>query len=137
MRWDNRYWIVIIIIIIIIAVAVILYAQSYQNSNVSNNTTGAYGSANNTTNANNTVATIITIQNGAFNPNNVTIKSGTNVQWRNLENTTHQVVSDNGAFQSPNIAPNNGTWNFYFAKSGIYGYHDSFNPTETGTIIVS
>ncbi|MGZ7067899.1 MAG: cupredoxin domain-containing protein [Methanobacterium sp.] len=133
---DRRFLaLIIIIIVIIIAAAAYLYAQSSnQNQPVVNNTTGI-SNANNTT-SNNTVATVITIQNGTFNPNNVTVKSGTNVQWRNQDNTPHQIISDNGQFQS-SVLNNGEIWNFYFAKTGVFGYHDGYHPTETGTIIVT
>ena len=126
----------IIIIIVAIIVGVGLYSQYYYKNVGVNNTTGINASANNTTSTNNTVATVVTIQNGSFNPNNITINSGTNVQWINRDNTTHQVVSDTGTFQSPILNPGD-VWNFYFAKSGVFGYHDSYNPSETGTVTVS
>lgn len=95
------------------------------------------GSANNTTNTtNNTVASIIIIQNGAFNPNNLTVKTGTNVQWINKDTVAHQVVSDTGDFSSP-ILSTNSVFNFYFAKSGVFGYKCEIHPTETGTITVT
>ena len=78
---------------------------------------GVNGSANNTNNTNNAVATTIIIQNGGFNPNNLTFKTGTNVQWINQDNRSHQIISDTGEFKSP-VLNNRGVFNFYFAKSG-------------------
>ncbi|MGZ7117606.1 MAG: cupredoxin domain-containing protein [Methanobacterium sp.] len=133
---DRRFLaLIIIIIVIIIAAAAYLYAQSSnQNQPVVNNTTGI-SNANNTT-SNNTVATVIAIRNGSFNPNNVTVKSGTNVQWINEDNITHQIVSDNGQLQSSILSPGD-SWNFFFAKTGVFGYHCGYHPRETGTVIVS
>ena len=132
---------IIIIIIIIVAGVYLYYAQSY-NPNVqtgmNNSTNPSVGNnssmENNGTNAT-SAATTISIQNMAFNPNQITIKSGTNIQWVNNDNTQHQIMGDNGAFQSTVLNPGD-TYNFYFAKSGIYGYHDALNPTITGTITV-
>jgi plastocyanin len=114
---------------------VYLFASQSSNQNVSNQS-GLNGSANNTNGTNNTVSTTIIIQNGAFNPNNINVKTGTNVQWIDQDNTQHQIISDSGEFQSP-ILNNGGVFNFYFAKSGVFGYHCGIHPTETGTITVT
>ena len=126
---------IIIIIIIIVAGVYLYYAQS-SNRNVqtgmNNSTNQSMGnnSSNVTSNPN-----MISIQNTTFSPNNLTVRSGTNVQWINNDNKQHQIVSDSGAFQSPMLNPGD-SYNFYFAKSGIYGYHDALNSTITGTITV-
>ena len=126
---------IIIIIIIIVAGVYLYYAQS-SNRNVqtgiNNSTNQSMGnnSSNVTSNPN-----MISIQNTTFSPNNLTVRSGTNVQWINNDNKQHQIVSDSGAFQSPILNPGD-SYNFYFAKSGIYGYHDALNSTITGTITV-
>ena len=126
---------IIIIIIIIVAGVYLYYAQS-SNRNVqtgmNNSTNQSMG--NNSTNTT-SAATTISIQNMTFNPNQITIKSGTNIQWVNNDNVQHQISSDNGAFQSNTLNPGD-SYNFFFAKTGIYGYHDALNPTITGTIIV-
>lgn len=85
--------------------------------------------------SNTTAATTITIQNGMFNPNKITVESGTNIQWINNDNAQHQIASDSGAFQS-NILNQSDSYTFFFDKTGIYGYHDTQNSTLTGTIIV-
>lgn len=130
----------IIIILVIIIAGVALYSTQTSNQNApadnGNIQSGANGTANTTNGTNNTVPSTITIQNGAFNPNNINIKSGTNVQWINQENINHQIVADNRDFESP-ILTNGQTYNFYFAKSGVFGYSCKIHPTETGTITVS
>jgi len=73
---------------------------------------------NNSTNMT-SAATTISIQNMAFNPNKITVKSGTNVQWINNDNTQHQIVSDSGAFQSNTLNPGD-SYNFFFDKTGIF-----------------
>ena len=130
---NQRFLALIIIIIVIIIAGVYLITTMNSNTTTVNNQSGTNGSANNT---NNTVAATITIQNGIYTPNNLTVKTGTNVQWINNDNTTHQIISDSGAFQSP-VLNSGGVYNFYFAKSGIFGYHDALNPTETGTVTVT
>ena len=98
-------------------------------NNSSNQSIG--NNSSNTTSA----ATTITIQNMTFNPDKITVRSGTNIQWINNDNTQHQIMSDTGSFQSNILNPGD-SYNFFFAKTGIYGYHDALNPTVTGTIIV-
>jgi plastocyanin len=132
---------IIIIIIIIVAGVYLYYAQS-SNPNVQtgmNNSTNQ-SLANNTSIGNNSTnvtsaATTVSIQNMTFNPNKITIRSDTNIQWINNDNVQHQIVSDTGAFQSNILNPGD-SYNFFFGKTGIYGYHDALNPTITGTIIV-
>ncbi len=136
-RKTNRGLLALIIIIIIIIVAgVYLYYAQSSNPNVqtgmNNSTNQSMG--NNSTNMT-SAATTISIQNMAFNPNKIIVKSGTNVQWINNDNTQHQIVSDSGAFQSNTLNPGD-SYNFFFDKTGIYGYHDALNSTITGTIIV-
>lgn len=135
-RRNNGLLALIIIIIIIIVAGVYIYSTQSSRTNVqtgmNNSTNQSLGnnSSNGTLNPN-----MISIQNMTFNPNNLTVKSGTNVQWINNDNMQHQIVSDSGAFQSTVLNPGDG-YTFYFAKSGIYGYHDALNSTITGTITV-
>lgn len=123
----------IIIIIIIIIAGVYIYSALGPNVQPVGNNSSNQSIGNNSSNM--TTATTITIQNETFNPNKITIKSGTNVQWINNDNTQHQIMSDSGAFQS-NILNYGDSYNFFFDKTGIYGYHDALNSTITGTIIV-
>ena len=78
----------------------------------------------------------IAIQNMAFNPTTLTVPVGTTVTWKNLDNTTHHVVSDTGAFESSDLT-NGQTFNFTFTKAGNYPYHCAIHPSMTGTIIVT
>ena len=126
----------IIIIIIIIAAGVYIYSIQSSRTNVQ---TGVNNSSNQSIGNNSSnmtsAATTITIQNMTFNPDKITVRSGTNIQWINNDNTQHQIMSDTGSFQSNILNPGD-SYNFFFAKTGIYGYHDALNPTVTGTIIV-
>ena len=139
-RWKNctedkrLLALIIIIIVIIIAGVYAYYALSPKPSvqPVVNNSSNQ-SIANNSSNM--TAATTITIQNGMFNPNKITVKAGTNIQWINNDNAQHQIISDSGAFQS-NILNQGDSYTFFFDKTGIYGYHDAQNSTLTGTIIV-
>jgi plastocyanin len=80
----------------------------------------------------------ITIKNFAFDPQTLTIKSGTVVTWMNQDGPSHTVVSDSGspvAFSSDPLS--NGTsYKFTFTQPGTYTYHCSIHPSMKGTIIV-
>lgn len=127
---------IIIIIIIIVAIATVVF-YSTQNTNQNPQPSGPQISGNNSSNATNVTSgvSVISIQNMTFNPDSLTVKTGTNVQWVNRDNTQHQIVSDSGAFKSE-VLSNGESWNFFFAKAGVYGYHCGIHPNETGTITV-
>lgn len=127
---------IVIIIIIIIGVGVLLYSMQGYNQNTQNAT--YMNQSNNQTmmnNSSNMTGNIIYMQNGTFNPNNLTVKIGTNVQWINNDTKQHKIVSDNGIFQS-NILNNGDSFSFTFAKAGIYGYHCGIHTSEVGTVTV-
>lgn len=75
----------------------------------------------------------ITIKNFAFNPNSITIKSGTTVVWTNKDSTAHTVTGD--SFSSGQIQPGE-SFQFAFSTPGTYNYHCSIHPSMTGKIIV-
>ena len=135
-RTDKGLLALIIIIIIIIVAGVYIYSTQSSKPNVQTgvNNSSNQSLGNNSSNVTSAASTI-TIQNMTFNPNKITIRSGTNIQWINNDNTQHQIMSDTGSFQSNILNPGD-SYNFFFAKTGIYGYHDALNPTVTGTIIV-
>lgn len=78
----------------------------------------------------------VIIQNFAFNPNNLTVKTNTTVTWINNDSTTHAVTSDNGAFQSSGNLNQGANYTFTFTKAGTYPYHCSIHPKMKGTIVV-
>lgn len=78
-----------------------------------------------------------------FTPPSVEIKTGTTVTWHNGEAVDypvvsgyHQVVADEGEFESPKVAPG-ARWSYTFLKPGTYNYHCGVHPTMTGQIIVT
>ena len=78
----------------------------------------------------------VIIQNGSFIPATMNVTVGTTVMWINRANTTQDVVSDSGLFNSGNLT-NGMSYNYTFNQSGTYPYHSSINPSMTGTIVVS
>jgi plastocyanin len=78
----------------------------------------------------------VTIQNSSFSPATLNVPMGTIVMWINKGNSTQDVISDSGIFNSGNLT-NGMSYNYTFNQSGSYPYHSSINPSMTGTIVVS
>ncbi len=71
----------------------------------------------------------------AYVPNPATVSQGAVVTWSNADSSTHDMVSDTGAFDSGRVAPN-GSVTLTFATKGSFPYHCSLHPSMTGTIVV-
>lgn len=135
---NKRLLALIAVIVIIIIAAVAIYTSTRPEEPAQNNQTAPVIQNNTQTNnqTNQTVSpNTILIQNDSFNPRNLTVKTGTTVQWINRDATQHQVISDSGTFQSP-VLSNGGSYNFFFAQPGVYGYRCGIHPTEIGVITV-
>jgi plastocyanin len=65
----------------------------------------------------------------------LTVSSGTNVIWKNLDGEPHTVVSDVGLFRSGGLDQDD-SFAFKFDKPGTYRFICSIHPQMTGTIIV-
>lgn len=82
--------------------------------------------------------TSITIKNFAFDPTQLTVKTGTVVTWENLDVVPHIVVSDTGsptAFLSDSLSTG-ASYKVTFTQPGTYTYHCSIHPSMKGAIIV-
>lgn len=78
-----------------------------------------------------------------FSPTNIRIHVGDSVKFQNDSDFPIRVVSDrvNGVpelagFDSVGDIPPGSVFSFTFGEAGIFGYHNSKNPNEEGTIIV-
>ena len=87
-------------------------------------------------------ATIILTKNG-FTPNKVTIKVCSAVRWKNESGGQQTVNSDNYPTNQLHKELNFGVFNngstvvYTFLKPGVYGFHNQFNHTQEGKIIVT
>jgi plastocyanin len=83
-----------------------------------------------------TTNTII-LTNNAFNPSEFTVAVGTTVTWRNTDNVDHTSTSDDGSWDTGNIAPG-ASATTTFNQAGTFGYHCTYHRTlgMTGTITV-
>lgn len=78
----------------------------------------------------------IEIKNVAFNPDAVTVPSGTIVTWTNNDSVSHTVSSADGKFDS-GILGRHKTFSYSFMYPGIYGYHCSIHPSMKAQVIVT
>jgi len=82
----------------------------------------------------------VTIKNGVYSPNPVTVKVGQTVNWLNSDAIIH-TATDPGVFDTGNIAPtsahsDNGD-GVTFNTVGTYNYHCTIHANETATVIVT
>jgi plastocyanin len=82
----------------------------------------------------------VTIRNGVYSPNPVTVKAGQTVNWLNSDTIAHS-ATDPGVFDTGSIAPtsahsDNGD-GVTFNTVGTYAYHCTLHANETATIVVT
>jgi plastocyanin len=70
-----------------------------------------------------------------FEPEDVTIRHGETVTWKNNDTKAHSVVSDTGVFSSQSIGPSQ-TYSFKFDVESSYAYHDGTKASMTGAVHV-
>ncbi len=72
----------------------------------------------------------------SFSPNPVTVRAGQTVSWRNADGTTHTATSNDGSFDTGNIAPGATSSPIRMAATGSFGYHCQLHRTMVGTLNV-
>jgi amicyanin len=77
----------------------------------------------------------VAIDNFTFNPQNVTVKSGTTVTWTNKDDIPHAIAAVGKQFKSKVMDTDN-SYSFTFTTPGTYAYFCSLHPHMTGTIVV-
>ncbi|CAM2155053.1 EfeO-type cupredoxin-like domain-containing protein [Pararobbsia alpina] len=78
---------------------------------------------------------MITIKDFMFSPMSVTIKAGSTLTWKNLDDEPHTVVSDAGLFRSAALDQNE-TFEYKFTKPGVYRIFCGIHPNMRETITV-
>jgi plastocyanin len=76
------------------------------------------------------------IVSGGFTPNPINISVGSTVMWTNQDTAAHDIVANDGAFNSGTIAPG-GQYGYTFPAAGTFTYHDASNQNMVGTVNVS
>ncbi|HUK53562.1 MAG TPA: cupredoxin family copper-binding protein [Candidatus Binatia bacterium] len=77
----------------------------------------------------------VSIENYSFAPDPITIAAGTTVVWTNRDEVTHNLVSRDRLFASPDLEANQ-HFEFTFHKRGTFDYFCSIHPEMTGRVIV-
>jgi len=78
----------------------------------------------------------ITIQNFAFAPASLTVKSGATVTWTNMDSPKHSVKWDDGTTGSDPLATG-ATYTRTFATAGTFTYVCGIHASMKGTIVVN
>jgi plastocyanin len=77
----------------------------------------------------------VKIDNFTFNPQQVTVKAGTTVNWTNADDIPHTVTSSTQAFKSKALDTDD-KFSFTFTTPGTFKYFCALHPHMTGTIVV-
>ena len=74
---------------------------------------------------------------GHFVPTTIVVVIGVNntITWINEDYSIHTITSNSGLFNS-GLLNHGDTWSYTFSSPGTFGYHCSFHPYMTGTIVV-
>jgi plastocyanin len=78
----------------------------------------------------------IEIKDFAFNPQNITVKSGEKIIWINRDEEPHTVVSVGKKFQRSPGLDTDQEFSIIAGAPGTYEYFCSVHPKMTGTIVV-
>src|SRR5256885_1185740 len=74
---------------------------------------------------------------GAYQPDPVTVQAGQSITWTwEDQGNQHSVSADDGSFESC-LQGAGSTFTTTFAKAGTYAYHCSIHPQMKGTVTVS
>ena len=132
----------IITIVIIAAVVVLLilglmwYAQMKPTPTTSNNNNNNNNNPG-TSNPNTTGKTYnVDIGNFKFTPQNLQIKKGDTVIWKNSDSVSHTVTSDTGTELSSETLSTGQSYSHTFTTAGTINYHCTIHPTMKASVEV-
>ena len=77
----------------------------------------------------------VVIKNFQFQPADLTVKTGTAIEWKNDDIVPHTVTADDGTFRSGKIEPGK-TWRYTASKQGSFSYTCSPHPNMHGRLTV-
>jgi len=81
-------------------------------------------------------AAAVSIGNFTFNPQSLTVKTGTTVTWTNNDDIPHGIAAANNAFKRSQALDTGDSFSFTFATPGTYQYFCYLHPRMTGTVVV-
>ncbi len=80
---------------------------------------------------------LVTIKDFNYSPASITVKRGTKITWKNLDNASHSVVSlGSNLIDSPTLT-NGQSWSITINKLGTIEYNCGFHGMMRGKIIVT
>lgn len=80
---------------------------------------------------------IVTIKNMKFDPNNLAIKAGDSVVWKNDERMALTATADSGSVPNTGeIESGESSSPQKFASAGTYKYHCEIHPMMKGQVVV-
>lgn len=80
-------------------------------------------------------APLVSIKEFMFMPMSTTIKAGSTVTWKNLDDESHSIVAEGGLFRSDAL-DRDGTFSYKFDKPGVYKVLCGLHPFMKETITV-
>ena len=80
-------------------------------------------------------ATTVEIASFAFAPNETNVRIGQKVEWVNEDSAAHNVVENDGAFESETLEQGD-TFAYTTEKAGTFNYICTFHPQMKATLIV-
>ncbi len=78
---------------------------------------------------------VVTISGFAFSPPTLNVAKGTTITWTNNDSTTHTITSDNGIWDSGDVAPGK-TYSRTFDNTGTFPYHCKIHTTMKAQVVV-
>ena len=71
----------------------------------------------------------------AFSPSSITVSKNTTVTWTNNDGVIHTSTSDNGMWDTGDIAPG-ASKTTTFTTAGTFSFHCTHHPSMKGSVIV-
>ena len=135
----NKKYVAIIVIAVffIIGILSLDFVLSTSKTPITSNGNMGNNGMNTSNGTGGSEATVI-IQNGTFNPTNLTVKVGTTVIWIVKDNSDNKYMVTGSGFMSAHLT-NGQSFSYIFNKTGTYDYYDMDhmnNKKLTGTVVV-
>lgn len=142
---NNKILIGIVLISVIVGAIILMSGGKKSQVQIPDNNNNGAGESTSTTESQpgQTGETVnIDVTSSGFSTASVKVKPGTKVVWNNKSGADISINSDDHPthrlFKELNIGhiPDNTSVSLVFNKPGTYTYHDHYNPSRTGTVVV-
>lgn len=77
----------------------------------------------------------VQVVNFSFEPQNLSVKTGTTVTWKFQDSAAHNVAAKDNSFKSPDLKKGQ-SYSYTFTKAGTYSYYCTIHQYMTGTVTV-